>query len=370
MNKNRFPCLYLIASLLLASLAFADTDTRIDNPFEQAPYTTVKKETLFRSDVLTLSDGDYVHPRFSPDARYLVYADVLTRKDSTNQSSEGTAVYVLDLVEGTTATLLSEADADKYRVYKVYVSDIMWKDSKHVEVSLSDGDVGTVLVTFDISSGTAVSMEDVEPGEDDFERVPSQFLKLRSEILSTFPKWTAVVLDSTLRSNAIKVSDGGVILQRNYSGFDHHILYLDIETKKQTRILKMGEEDLYTLGGGVSVNGETLFTVTSGSYFYLFRLENSGESRPLARYTKTQWRPSIDVRSKTENKAMFILHLGESYQIGHNPVLNYSKSGGLVELEDCTDCYDFDVSPEGDIAAFLSWKNDRRQLIVRRTSNK
>lgn len=361
MNASFHAYSRLLLAIALAVIACPVTGASPStDAFVLAEAVRPHSQSLFNKPLFTTSEGDFVHPRLSPDGSKLIYADVLVR-----EGIEGTAIYITDLASKATRKLLSEDEAEKYQVYKVFASNIRWLDNSRVEVYLADGDVGATCLTFDVITNAVVSERSIELDDDeDMKQVPHGFEAVRAKILAAFPSWTAEVLDSTLQHRPINTPDGSVILQRNYAGFDHDIWLVDPGHKKQTRLLSMRKDDLYALGGGLIVQGDTIFAVSRDPSVYLFRLGRTGEMSPLGRFPKTQWRPEVTVRFGSNAEALFILRLGRTYERGHNPVFQYSGADGLVEVSDCPNCYDFDVSANGMRAVFSSWVSGRRQLQV------
>lgn len=171
----------LLVTIALAAVVCATTGASPPgDAFVQAEAVRSRSLSLFNKSLFTASDGDFVHPRLSPDGSKLIYADVLVR-----EGIEGTAIYITDLASKKTRKLLSADDAEKYQAYKVFVSNIRWLDNSRVEVYLADGDVGMTCLTFDATSNAVVSERSIEPGDDeDAQRVPPEFEAIRGSILA------------------------------------------------------------------------------------------------------------------------------------------------------------------------------------------
>ncbi|MDH3318114.1 MAG: hypothetical protein OEO84_00290 [Betaproteobacteria bacterium] len=349
----------LSASILFAPIAAAD------DPFARAPASGARAQSLFDRTVLSVTEGDLVFPRLSPDGKRLVYADAFVR-----EGVEGTAVYLVDLSTKARRTLLSAAAAEKYRVAKVFVSGIEWLDGARVLVGLADGDVGLTEVAFDAATGAILSERSRELGEDEDPLTASPRLAaLRSALIEAFPAWSAEVLEGALRNVCVEVPGRGAILQRDYAGFDHDVWFVDAQRKTRSRLLSMGAQDTRALGGGFTLGGQTVFAVAHDTHAYLFRWSGRGDPEPLARYPRILQRALLELRYRSSTEAMFLLRLGETYERGHNPVFRYSTRSGLIALSECRQCSDFDVSARGDVAVFASWIDGRRQLRVLRRKN-
>jgi hypothetical protein len=94
--------------------------------------------------VVTIKNGDFVYPTFSPDAKRLAYSRVIRRKDF-----ESTEVLLYDLNTHKQSVLLNSKKAETYATYKVFVSGMQWQSKNHLQVSVGDGDVGGTDLIFD-----------------------------------------------------------------------------------------------------------------------------------------------------------------------------------------------------------------------------
>lgn len=353
---------FIVKALFSLSVVFSCFSQQVigaDTPTVQPDLPKVRSVELYDKQLAVISEGDFVHPRFSPDGTQLIYADVLVR-----DGVEGTSVYLMDLKSKSVRTLLGAEDADKYSVYKVFVTNIQWLDNTRVEVMLSDGDVGTTEMIFKVTDDAITHLSTRELDTEVLIDTPAELVSLRDKILAAFTGWDADVLNDALLHNPIAVPGRGMILQKNYAGHDQDVWFLDIVNKQQHRLLEMSEQDNLALGGGVVVGDEVLFAVTHGSQTFIYRYASKTPPRVLAKFANQQWRPFIEVRFVSSTEALFILKLHESYEQGHNPVLYFSRQTGLVEVSDCANCYDFDAAKQGQLAVFSRWVSGRRQLQV------
>jgi len=326
-----------------------------DPLFARANAVRVRSASLFRRPLLILDDGDYVFSRLSANGRFLAYADVVVKNNV-----ESTALYVRDLKAGARRTLLDSDAASQYAAYKVFVTEASWLDEFRVCFTLSDGDVGSTSLTYDVRTGALVSSETSDEG-DKLPEIPPRLRRLRSRILASFSAWSSEDLDMALRFEAIEVPGRGVILQKDDAG----IWLLDLTRGREKRLLSTTKGPQHALGGGISVGGDTVFAVSYKSRAYLFALDGRNTLKPLAGFSKARWLADVRPRSLSSSGSFFLLRLEESSKKGHNPALYYSSKEGLLEISDGRTCYDFDVARKGDKAAFSFWVEGRRQLTVR-----
>ncbi len=300
--------------------------------------------------------GDYVYPAFSPDGRELAYSSVVVR-----DGGELTAVLVLPLGKKTPRTLLSDQDSEKYAHYKAFVTSLTWRDAKHVEVSVSDGDVDSTELVIDARTGKIVSTKESE-GAEDMPLTPAMEA-LQQQILTRFPGWNADDVRRALFEGAIEVPGRGVIWQRNPG---ENILFLNLATKQERVVLRPeGKGEGASLGGGFVVGGEVIFVVYNQEGAWLLKLAADDAVTPLAFFRMPEQGASVMPRFVSRTEAVFLLSLNGSAQRGDNPILYYSRDKGLRKVTDFQEVYDFDVSKDGRLMAVCHWEKTRKLDVVR-----
>ncbi len=310
-------------------------------------------------------DGDYVHPAISPDAKSLAYSRVVVRGEQ-----ELTEVLVLPLGKKTLPhKLISERDSEKYAVYKSFVTNIQWRDARHVSVAISDGDVEGVDLLLDAQTGKVVSSKDTG-GDGGGLVLPPEMELLKKQILAEFPHWAPEVLDQALGQGAVLVPGRGVILQRNYAGYDSNILLIDLR-RKQERILLQPEgmgEGAFLMGGFV-IGDEVMLLAGNDKGAWLFKLAKDETVSPLAYFRKTEWWARVSPKYLSRTEAIFNLTLNGTASRGDNPILYYSSERGLKKVADYPEVYDFDVSKNRQLMAVCFWENNHRKIHVVRIRN-
>jgi len=102
--------------------------------------------SIFSNEIIArIDDGDFVHPAFSPDGTRLAYAKVVVR-----DKTEFAEVYVREISSGRTWRLLDATTSAKYATYKAFVYRLDWTSNDRLVASISDGDVDSTQVEFDV----------------------------------------------------------------------------------------------------------------------------------------------------------------------------------------------------------------------------
>lgn len=334
-----------------------------DEPILQlARDTKINTTTLVENTLVNLTEGDHIYPRLSPDAKYLVYANSIVREDI-----EGTSIHKLNLKTKKRLTLLDEFKANQYRHYKVFVTSLKWNKQDTIIAGLSDGDVDITKVTFDSHNGKILNQK---LSDFDIYKLTREFSIIKKSILKIFPEWVEreeMVLHDALFQHASIVPDRGVILQKQYAGYDSDIWFIDIKHKKQNRILKLTDNQHYArFGGAVTVGGNIIFLVDRDDGAYLFELSNSGSLKPLGFFENDMQGCYLKVKYTSTGEAIFMLVLNHSYEVGNNPLLIYSVDNGLQKITDYKQYYDVNVSSNGTLIATSYWVGNKRHINVSR----
>ena len=102
--------------------------------------------------IKVISDGDFIHPTLSPDGRYLAVSRVIVTK-LKNGFLKLTDIRIYDLPGGTYRTFLTTAQSKKFASYSAFVIAIRWKSNNRFIADISDGDVDSTEVTFNVVRG-------------------------------------------------------------------------------------------------------------------------------------------------------------------------------------------------------------------------
>ncbi len=151
------------------------TTQRLEDPFSQYNNLKIKKMKVSGEEILHLK-GDVVYPRFSPNGRYLAYSKVIVEN-----KIENTEVLVYDLKKKKEIVLLDPQSAKDYATYKAYVLHIQWLNNRHLKVNVSDGDVDSTDITFDVLQRKIIRQKFI--GLDDIISLPKKHQKFRDKAL-------------------------------------------------------------------------------------------------------------------------------------------------------------------------------------------
>jgi len=340
----------MTAAVLLALWLIAlpnGTDPMLGLPLAPVGEATLSGKTLF-----VIREGDFYSPAFSPDGRRLAYA-----RDVVVGDTELTEVFVRDLATGKETKLLDAEASRKYAAYASFVTQIEWKESDRLVASIHDGDVGETEVLFDAASGRILSEEHFEgavgPPPDDL---------TLSRLAATVPDWRREVVETAL-INGFQV-DRGYVVQKNYHGEDHHIWYLDVESKEATRLLELPDDWLYALGGGVSFDSWILFLLHHEGKAYLLWYQEGRVA--LAREfeaTAGQFYTSLEVKHRSPERIFLAARLHGASARRHNPLLLVDRSG-LKIVKNTGELYDVVFDSAGRLVCLVVWENGERHLVV------
>ena len=307
-----------------------------------------------------LDSWDIVHPRFSPQGDRLAFA-----KSEVEEGMETTELAFLDLATGAVTTLLDRQGAARYATYKAYVFDLAWTDATHVRAAVADGDVGAAYLTYDVASRRIV---DTLYKDDD---TPAPLDRALAEIIPdcvrALPTLPQEVLESALAQHAVLAGNRRVILQKNYAGHDNDIWLLDCLGPSMTRLVGMGSEDHYALGGGVSIGSSSVFLVSRMSGTTLMLLKDGGAVE-LATIPGKARHMQIEVKHTSPERVYFQVRAQAPSEVGDNPLFAFDGQR-LRRVLDFEDLYDFDMTRDRRLAVFCAWQGERRIVEVRRLSD-
>ena len=317
------------------------------------------------SNPIAITDGDFVHPAFSPDSKRLAYSGVIVR-----DGTELTEIFVRDLDSGETVRLLDSGKSEGYAVYKSFVISLEWKDDNTLVAEISDGDVDSTVVTIDVSRRKILS----EEFGDSEARIP-EFGPVGLRAKATFTEWPESVLGSALHQLFIQLGGEGkeesvdaliaLIVQKRHAGEDSHIWRLDFHSGKATKIMDVpdGPNTPYArLIGGFGYKDSVVFGLQRATGITLYR-HQEGTTDEVTRIDSTENSGHVDVKRSSWDATFFLLKRHRSYEQGHNPLFLYDASG-LREVEADGDLYDATISPDGTLLCLALWRNGQRHLIV------
>jgi len=313
--------------------------------------TQLEKVPLSGKVVLEITEGDFVHPAFSPDGKRLAYSGVIVQ-----DGTELTTVEVLDIASGDLTTLLDAESSKRFAVYKSFVFDLRWTDHRTLVAHISDGDADVTAVTFDVVKGKILSEE--------FHGTEDTDLEFAGENRPSFafPAWPIGVLRSALDNNPVDAGGDRLVVQKRFAGEDDHIWLLELSAGRATKILDVPEDPRQMLTGGFGHTDSLIFAMERGPQIILYHYQD-GETIEYGRIETAAGRGRLDLKHSFHDSVFFQVKRFRSYEQGHNPLFLYDASG-LREVEVEGDLYDAAVSPDGALLCLVLWRGGQRRLII------
>lgn len=325
----------------------------VANPFSTLPLRPPGEITASGKVLMTLEDGDYVLPRFSPDARYLAFARVVLQN-----AAELTEIQALDLKTLKVTTLLDAKGAREFSTHKSFVAGLSWKDATTLKAGISDGDVNGVDLIFDVATGKLIgkkpfSLTDDAPGKED----------VFSEWVAAFPSIPQPVSANAL-ANGFRVGEKKYIAQKNYWKQDNHVWYFDVGGKQMTKLVDIPDAWIYSLRGAFASGNAFILLVAYDREAWLAR-HAGGRLELLYRFPVKHYQ-QIDLRVERARgeRVLFQVSTGPDYEKRENFLFVYDKTG-LKKIKETAPVYDMDVDSDGRLLCLSQWRGKQRQLVVR-----
>jgi hypothetical protein len=352
----------LCAALLLCVIAVAGQGQEflpipLKDPFNSFNAAAVEEIQVSGKVLATIKSGDYVHPTFSPDGKFLAYSRVLVRRDIEN-----TEVLIHSLSTGKRSVLLNSRRAWKYATYKAYVSEMNWTSPRRLGVVIGDGDVDSTELIFDPFTRRLLRERRESLDEFDPQRLSASYKRARQQAVSLFPEFPRNVLDSALTSSALVLPDQGILLQKNYAGHDDNLWFLDFKGKSVRRLIDLPEDALHGFHGGLSFGSSIIIVLGRGSKTYLL-LYRDGKIKPLSEINSPGY-SQVEIKHRSPEGVVFLLRTHESSERGDNPLFIFNGDR-LLRIKEYPELHDVAVDPGGQRIAFCYWQGDQRHIVIK-----
>lgn len=304
--------------------------------------------------LLTLRDGDYVLPHFSPDARYLAFAHVLLQG-----TTELTEIQALDLKTLKVTTLLDAQGSREFAIYKSFVANFTWKDATTLKAGISDGDVNGVNLFFDVAAGKLIGKKPFSLTDDAADREEA----LTPELTAALPSIPPPALANAL-ANGFKVGQRKYIVQKNYWKQDNNIWFLDTERKQISKIVDIPDVWIYSLRGAFASGNAIILLVAYGPDAWLARYSGNRLDLLYRFPVKNYQQTGLRVMHARGDRVLFQVSTGPDYEKRENFLFVYDKAG-LKKIRETAPIYDLDVDNEGKLLCLSQWNGKQRKLVVR-----
>ncbi|MEW6330167.1 MAG: hypothetical protein AB1560_01770 [Pseudomonadota bacterium] len=324
------------------------------NPFSALPLQPAADIPASGKILATLENGDYVLPRFSPDARYLAFAHVVMQ-----DNTELTEIQALDLKTLRLTTLLDAKGSREFAVYKSYVAGFSWTDATTLKAGISDGDVNGVDLVFDVAAGKLASKKPFSLADDasEAEQEPPP------DLTAAFPTLPPPVLANAL-ANGFRAGEKKYVVQKNYWKQDNHVWLLDAGSRQLTRLVNIPEAWIYSLRGGFASGNAIIMLVAWGQDAWLAR-HAGGRLELLYRFpVKNYQQTALRVEHTRGERVLFQVSTGADYEKRESFLFVYDRAG-LRRIRESAPVYDLDVDDTGRLLGLSLWKGNSRRLVVR-----
>ncbi len=307
--------------------------------------------------VARIDDGDFLHPSFSPDGKRLAYARVWVE-----ERTELTELYVRDLVSGATWRLLDADSSRKYAVYNAFVYQLRWISNDRLTAFVSDGDVGSTRVEFDVTAQRIVN----ERNDEDDEATWYAQIEQRMRSVARLPDWKPAVVRNAFE-NSVALPDGSFLIQPQYAGVPPDVYHITT-SGRLTRLTQLEQEAFNSLCGAVQLDDSLLFLLaesrTGNSKKADLLLFRDGRTDKLDTLT-TLTEPRLEALHSSSERVLFFVSIGNAYQRSPGVLYEYSPSG-LRNWPTTSTLHDATVDADGQLVALVIWENDRRVIEVRK----
>jgi hypothetical protein len=346
----------LCAALLLCAIAVAGQGQEslpipLKDPFDSFNASAVEEIRVSGKVLATIKSGDYVHPTFSPDGKFLAYSRVIVRRDIEN-----TEVLIHSLSTGKRSVLLNSRRAWRYATYKAYVSEMTWTSPRRLGVVIGDGDVDSTELTFDPFTRRLLRERHESLDEFDPQRLSMWYKQARQQAVTLFPEFPRDVLDNALTSSALVLPDEGIVLQND------DVLFLDFKGKSIKPLINLSKDDAQAFHGGLSFGSSIIIVLSHGSKTYLL-LYRDGKIKPLSEINSPGY-SRVEIKHRSPEGVVFLVRTHESYERGDNPLFIFNGER-LLQIKEYPELHDAAVDTRGQRIAFSYWQGDQRHVVIK-----
>lgn len=316
----------------------------------------VSEPSLISNKIIArIDDGDFMHPVFSPDGKRLAYAKVVVR-----DNTELTEVYVRELASGKTWRLLDATTSVKYATYKAFVNRLDWISNDRLVALISDGDVDSTQVEFDVGARHIVA-DRASDGESAWYAQIDEWMQSVKQL----PPWEPAVVRNAFE-NGVRLQDGSFLIQPFYADVTPNVFHITPQGRV-TQLTHLPETSVGALCGALLLNDTLLFMLSDSRLGNsrsadLLRFQNGQVEKlgSLATFTE----PELTPLHMDNARALFFVTTGYSYE--RNPGVLYSYSSeGLREWSAPGPLYDVASASNSDILALVFWQDERRVIEIR-----
>jgi hypothetical protein len=310
--------------------------------------------------IVTIQGKDLVHPTLSPDGKFLAYAEVIVEN-----KRENTAVRILNLETKKSFLLISPKEAAKYKVYKSFVSSMEWSQIDRLAVTISDGDVGSSILTFDPFRKKLLATRSQEGPE-----IGPVEEKLRKRILARFPNIEQEALTASLTYRRYLETSATVLVDGKLLEKEQNLWLLNFEERDSAGAVKSTIKRLFNAtdplanarieSSNVAKNGALLLILVADSDQRFLVVYKDGQIKK--RQALDEIKSPTRILHAANNRILIMSYVFNTYEQGNNPLYIWDN-GKLRKSTDYNQLYDADV--KGNRIAYCYWSRGKRQIVVK-----
>ena len=350
---------YAILYTCLIFIASAANDSKL------LSQTLTNQETVIPGEIIAeITDGDFVHPKLSPDGAYIACSRVIIEK-AAGEQHENTEILIFDLRRKTKHTLLNANQARKYAVYASFVYNIEWLGNGKLRAYISDGDVDSIEITFDTIRKVITKVRHLDPEWNEGAE-SKRLLPIQKKLAAVFASVPEDVFNSALTNSPLIIGEDRVVAQYRYSKYDDSIRLFDLTNRKETILLEAPNSPVNTFLGGF-VSGENLvFGLGSETKTDVYLYRNNRTKLLVSRPFEENYTASLESKLTSPDKFMFMIQ-SKSDDKQFSSTLWLYENDVLTRVSNYKNLYDFDTNDTSKLAAFCYWQNGKRHLSVIKT---
>ena len=277
------------------------------------------------------------------------------------RQTELTEVYVRDLSSGADWLLLGAETARKYAVYNAFVYNLEWTSNDRLVASVSDGDVGTTLVEFDVAARRIIN----ERQDEDLEAAWYAEIESRMSSVEKLPDWDMAIVQNAFE-NSVKLQDGSFLIQPQYTGVAPDVFHIT-QQGQLTRLTRLDKDAYNALCGAVQLNDSLLFLLaesrTGNSTKASLLRYRDGHIEKLASVA-TLTEPELHPLHTGQGRALFFVSTGYPYQRSPGALYEYA-SGQLRIWPSPNALHRVTADSSERKLSLVMWENDRRIIEIR-----
>ena len=237
-----------------------------------------------------------------------------------------------------------------------------WLDNNRLQAFISDGDVDTTEVIFDVAKAKIIKEDFLEP---EYEPSP-EIQALQNRFLKAFPNVGESAASSAFFGKVVeKLDENRILLQFNHVDNDENIRVYNLRDKT-VQVVYQTPPVKFRLNfiGGFADGEDIVFAINleDGTKIIRYRKGKSEVLETLPRDEHDY--ASFEKKYQSPGKTIFLLKTrGESEATGSS--LWLYKDGVLQRIKDYARMYDFEYDPATKRAAFCYWTDKQRNIAVR-----